>query len=57
MCYHYSLKAKKSELEDRYKAELNAEYEAIYHNDGFAHMRCRSLLLMSQIKYNFLTGD
>lgn len=37
MCYHYSLTANKGELEDRYRVELEAEYQAIYHNDGFAH--------------------
>jgi putative SOS response-associated peptidase YedK len=37
MCYHYSLVADKPTLEERYTNELIAEYDAIYHNDGFAH--------------------
>jgi putative SOS response-associated peptidase YedK len=37
MCYHYALTADKPTLEERYTNELIAEYDAIYHNDGFAH--------------------
>ncbi len=37
MCYHYALWADKPTLEERYTNELIAEYDAIYHNDGFSH--------------------
>lgn len=37
MCYHYALEADKPTLEERYTNELIAEYDAIYHNDGFGH--------------------
>jgi putative SOS response-associated peptidase YedK len=43
MCYHYSLDADKVELETRYSLEddetiaLMAEYDVVYHNDGFGH--------------------